>query len=315
MKTPPAKPLLEWIRKRRVDLTPAGLITRIELWHAIDGDPGELLATFRMEDRPDDEDPDDLAQEIWDEATEDSATRAQGSFQRYFVRAFRGEDPVPEEQKAFLCQGTAISTLIGSDSESGTPRGMLIQERRQNDNLHAMVITMAQSVAGNLAQRVEKQGAEIDMLYQQRRQFFELEQRMKDREHERAIEREERERQAARIDQLLEGGMMLVKTFGPMLLQKFMTPAAPAMPPGFMGGPLPPSSTLHPRAAAAVARDTAVSSVLESLTPEQIASIAGTLSPEQQLAFLELYKSYSEAAAASEQANNPKENSHEQETH
>jgi hypothetical protein len=315
MKTQPAKQLAEWVRKRRIDLTPGGLITRIELWHAIDGEPGEILATFLMEDRPDEEDPDDLAQEIWDEAVEDSSTRAQGSYQRYFVRAFRGDDPMPEEQKAFLCQGTAISNLIGSDSESGTPRGMLTQERRQNDNLHAMVITMAQSVAGNLAQRVEKQSAEITDLYQQRRQFFELEQRMKDREHERMLEREERERTAARMDQLLEGGMLLVKTFGPVLLQKFLAPPAPGHHPSVMGEPMPIGGSLHPRASAAIARDTAVSSVLESLKPEQLASIAGALSPEQQLAFLELYKSYSEAAAANEQANTTKENSHEQETH
>lgn len=317
MKTQPAAPLLEWIRKRRVDLTPAGLITRIELWHAIDGMEAELLSTFMMEDRPEEEDPDDLAQEIWDSAVEDSATRAQGSFQRYLVRAFRGSDPLPEEQKAFICQGTAITGLLGSDSDSATPRGMLAQERRQNDNLHAMVITMAQSVAGNLATRVEKQSAEIDNLYAQRRQFFELEQRMRDREHERETEREERARQAARTDQLLEGGMMLLKTFGPILLQKLFMPGsgAPSLP-NVMGVPLPNSASLPSRAAAAVARDAAMSSILESLEPEQIAAIAGSLSPEQQLAFLELYKSYSEAAAANEQANPHKEPSHERkETH
>lgn len=315
MNTQPNRQLQEWIRKRRADLTPDGLISRIELWHVIDGEGGEPLSTYVIADRPEDEDPDDLTQEIWNEAEEDAATRPQGSYQRYAVRAFRGDDAMPEETKAFLCSGRAITALIGSDSESASPRGLIAQERRQNDNLHAMVIRMCEGMAGHLERRTAAQNEEITDLYRERRALFDLEQKLKDQEHQRELEREEKRRSAERLDSIMTAGLTILQSMGPLILSKVL--AGPAAGPaaaiaGGMGMPNP--ATLHPRAAEAIARDSAVSGVLESLDFEQVKTIAGSLRPEQQLAFLELYKSYSEAAAEKE-SGSAKENSHEQETH
>jgi hypothetical protein len=308
MNTLPNKQLQEWIRKRKADLTPDGVISRIELWHVIDGEGGEPLSTYLMEDRPEDEDPDDLTQEIWNEAEEDAATRPQGSFQRYAVRAFRGDASMPEENKAFLCSGRAITSLIGSDSESASPRGLIAQERRQNDNLHAMVIRMCEGMAGHLERRTKEQNDEISSLYRERRALFDLEQKLKDREHERALEREEKQRSAERLDTLMTGGLTMLQTLGPLILGKLLSGPAPA--PGALSAPIP--GQLHPRAAAAMARDVSIRHVLESLEPDQLKVVIGTLKPEQQLAFMEIYGSYRDEQ---ERTDVTEESSHDQETH
>src|SRR5262245_56801040 len=114
MHTHPDQKLLEFIRKFRVDLTPEGTITRLELYHSIEGSMGERLATFEMADRDEDEDPDDLAQEIWDTCEEDAATRPQGSIERYVIQAFRGDTREPDEQKAFTTRGKMVTSLTGN---------------------------------------------------------------------------------------------------------------------------------------------------------------------------------------------------------
>lgn len=308
MQTQPDPKLRNWIAKRRADLTPDGLISRIELWHVVDGEPGDPLSTFVLADRPEDEDPDDLTQEIWNEAEEDAGTRPQGSYQRYMVRAFRGDDTIPEETKAFLCMGRGITALIGGDSTSPTPRGMLSQELRQNDNLHAMVIRLCQTMTTTLEARTERQSQEIEQLHRQRRELFDLEQRLKDREHERAMEREEKAKSQERVDQLIQGGLGLLTTLGPLILGKLLSgPAAGAL----SAATGLPAGDLHPRAAGAISRDMALYKIAESLSPEQLETFIGALRPEQQLAFLELWK---ELRSAHEPAPN-EENSHEQETH
>ncbi len=307
-KSQPDPKLRNWIAKRKADLTPDGVISRIELWHVIDGEAGECLSTFILADRPDDEDPDDLCQEIWNEAEEDASTRPQGSYQRYLVRAFRGDDVTPEETKAFLCHGRAISALIGSDSESATPRGLIAQERRQNDNLHAMVIRLCETMTMTLERRTASQATEIDNLTRERRTLYDLEQRLKDREHERQLERDAQQKSQERLDTLVQGGMTLLGTLGPLLLGKLLSgsPAAAALA-GAAGVPSP--DTLHPRVAGAMSRDASLYKIAESLSPEQLESFVGALRPEQQLAFLELWKSLREAHEPAAES----EDSHEQE--
>jgi hypothetical protein len=309
MNTQPDKNLRNWIAKRKADLTPDGVITRIELWHVIDGEPGVPLSTFVLADRPEDEDPDDLTQEIWNEAEEDAATRPQGSYQRYMVRAFRADDNHPEESKAFLCHGRAITALIGSDSHSATPRGALAQDIRQNDNLHAMVIRLCQVMTQTLEERTKSQSAEIEHLHQQRRGLYDLEQRLKDREHERLMEREAKEKADARVDSLVQTGLGLLSTMGPLIMGKLLSGSTAASAAAQIAG-LPPPGSLHPRAAGAMSRDMALYKIAESLSPEQLEQFIGALRPEQQLAFLELWK---ELRNAHEPAAANEESSHEQE--
>lgn len=309
--TAPSNTLLEWIRKRKADLTPAGTITKIELWHAIDGIEAEPLSTFDITARPEDEDPDDLAQEIWNEAYEDAGTRPQGSHQRYVVRAFRGEQSaLPEESKAFIVQGAAVSSMIGSGSDSPTPRGMMAQEMRHTDNLHALVVRMCEGVAGQMASQLREAREDNTRLYNERRQLYELEQKMLDKTHEREMDRTDRERSAQRVDSL----MTMASTLLPIIASKFLQgPPAPAM----MAGPGAHASHPNPapsaRVAAVMARDVAIGNVLESLRPEQIKGLFDLLSEEQKLAFMELYGSYRQERESSPSTTSESENPNVQE--
>ncbi len=304
--SPPNKTLLEWVRKRKADLSPGGQISKIELWHVVDGEAGERMCVFNLEERNEDEDPDDLCQEIWNEAMEDAETRVQGSMQRYVVQAYKGSDTQPDETKPFLLTGRAMSSLIGNGSETPTNRGLIAQEMRQNDNLHAMVIRLCESSAGTLARQNQELREETSKLYAERRQYAELEQKMLDRQHERDMEREEKARASEQWGQLVSMALGL----GPMILSKFLAagpvagsfgppqpPGAPNVPPA-AGGASPAGggveSTIAPNMAAQAARDMSAGNILATLRPEQLSAIFNLLDPQQAMALMELYQSFRE---------------------
>lgn len=300
MASVPDKNLSEWIRKRKVDLTSEGYIDRIELWHAMDGDAGTPLETFRMEERPEDEDPDDLTQEIWNGAERDAETRPQGSHQRYVVQAWRGDNNKPDATLAFVIQGRAISALLGGGTEPPTSRGMLAQEMRQNDNLHGMVISLCKATAGDLALQLENERKQNTNLQQNAIKLLEIEQRLLDRQQERDLEREAAKRNAERIDMLIT----TATSFLPVVLAKFFSP--PAGP-----GALPPNQAQVTGAKAV--RDTAVGNLMGSLKPEQMQGIFQNLDPQQALALMEIYKSFREDHQQSHAS--VEENDNVQETH
>ena len=328
----PNKNLESWVSRLARDLTPDGGITRIELWHAIEGEGGERLLTIDMNDRPEDEDPADMTLEIWTAAYEDSCTRSEGTTQRYVVKAFRGSDTICEESKNFLIQGTAVTSLIGSGSEPPTPRGLLSQEMRHSGDLHAMVIRMSEAVAGQTAQMLQGERRENQDLRRQLSRVFELEQELLDRQEERQMRREEREESRERMNKLFELGSSLL----PMLVTKFLEkPATPPPPPppqqpppSATPPPAPPRSPSGsasappagggvgeppPLAAApsgdddgplqfarGAARDKSVGALLASLSSEQIETISGALSMEQALALMEIYASHRDDAEKAE---------------
>lgn len=298
MKTTPNAQLLEWIRKLAVDLTPEGTITRLELLHSIEGDMGERLSTVEMADREPDEDPDDLAQELWDEACQDATTRPQGSFQRYTCRAFRADSTEPEEQKAFTMTGRAVSAMTGGSTEPPTVRGELSMNMRHADNLHAMMLRMTEATAGTAVTQLQKEREENDRLRAASYEFAKLREEMLDRSQEREIRRAEFETSQARTAQL----MGVVTNLLPVVLAKFVTP--PSLPQATAQAVSPlgvapeqaiaqAAPTVEP--VAAVARDAAVGQLLSTVTPEQMQVLMGTFDEAQTIAFVELYGSHRQA--------------------
>ena len=327
MNTSPNAKLLEWVRKLSVDLTPEGAITRLELWHSIEGEAGERLCTIEMADRDDDEDPDDLTQELWNESEEDASTRPQGSYQRYVVQAFRGDVREPEDQKAYVITGRAVSSLTGLGTEPPTGRGETAQGMRHRDDLHALVVRMCEATSGSTAVQLQKEREYNDKLMERVRKTTELEQDLLDRKQERDLRAAEFEAGQQRLQMLLQTANQLL----PVLLTKFLTPppggnaASPpplepaAVPlgvspeqaaPGPAAAPAPhPGQTalspaIAPQLNAAVARDHSVGTLLSTVKPEQMQVLLGTFDEAQTLAFMEIYGSYRDAAqaAAAQQA-------------
>lgn len=304
MQTTPDQRLLEWVRKFRVDLTPAGTITRIELYHSIEGSLGERLATFEMADRDQDEDPDDLAQEIWDQAEEDAATRPTGQIERYVIQAFRGDTREPDEQKAFTTRGKLVTALTGNSSEPPTEFGMRLQGMRQSNDLHALVVRMCEASAGSMAVQLERERQENNRLRGVALEAEQLKQAMLDRQLERELARSD----AQQSQQLM---MMLTQTllqFAPLVLQRLLQPPptpgaamplAPATP--ATAAPAVPAAAAAPAVANPIValRDGAIGKLLETMTPDQVAQLAGVFTPEQTQTFLGVYTSFREHPPAS----------------
>lgn len=301
MQTTPNQRLLEWVRKFRVDLTPEGTITRVELYHSIEGSMGEKLATFEMADRDDDEDPDDLAQEIWNEAEEDAATRPTGQIERYIVQAFRGDTREPDEQKAFTTRGTLITALTGGSSEPPTVAGQTMAEMRRTNDLHALVVRMCEATAGSAAVALQREREENNKLREIGYKYEELRQQLLDRAQDRELARKDAE-SSQQMNNMLLGTLVQL---APMILTRLLAappPAGAAMP---LAPPAPPpappaaaapgpSPTSTPPAAPVVARDRMVASLLESVNQQQLGQLLNVFTEEQTAAFLGVYTSFRE---------------------
>jgi hypothetical protein len=272
MHTTPDQRLLEFIRKFRVDLTPEGTITRLELYHSIEGSMGERLATFEMADRDDDEDPDDLAQEIWDEAEQDSATRPTGSVERYVIQAFRGDT-------------------------------------REPDDLHALVVRMCEATAGSAAVQLERERQENNRLREVAFEYEKLRQQLLDNSLDRELKRKEAEASNQQM-QMLFGTMLQLAPL--VLQRLLMPPAPPgaALPLQPAPAPTPPAPAPAPAADSSVnehvkVRDAMIAQLLGTFSMEQMQAMLGTFDAAQKQQFLAVYTSFREhpptpSAAASE---------------
>ncbi|MGB1275478.1 MAG: hypothetical protein ACPG77_06995 [Nannocystaceae bacterium] len=290
---PPEKRLSSWISKMASDLTPDGSINKVELWHSVEGEGGERLLTIRTEDRPHDEDVDDLAVEIWNEAYQDASTRTQGRPQRYIVQMFRGSDITPEDSRGFVIVGMGVSSLTGGSSEPPTARGVLGQDMRQNDNLHALVVRMCEASAGTLAVQLERERRENDRLREANRKAAALEQDLLDRKHDRDLKREQESKKEDRLDSLLT----LASSMVPMIAAKVLG----------AGQPSPDGSPPALEAAKGAARDQSVGSLLSSLEASQVQQIFSVLTTEQSIAMMEIYESFRSEAAPACPNNTPTE--------
>lgn len=294
MHTTPDQRLLEFIRKFRTDLTPEGTISRIELHHSVEGEMGERLDSFEMADRDDDEDPDDLAQEIWDVAEEDSATRATGSVQRYVVQLFRGDTREPDAQKAFTTVGKLSTALTGNGTEPPTPRGEMMQAMRERNDMHALVVRMCEATAGAAAVQLQREREENGRLREVGYKYEQLRQEMLDRQLERDLKRKDEE-SSQQLNQMLIGTLL---QFAPVILGKLL---APAPPPG-AATPLPPPTATPETAASSppapapskpiVERDRTIAELLGSVTLPQMQSLLNAFDDEQKAKFLKAYTSY-----------------------
>jgi len=311
----PHKSIVDWVTKRRTSMSEdQELVSRFELWHAVDGDVSTPLGRYDMETRDDDEDPEDLVVEIWNDASHDAATRPQGSYQRYVIKAFRGEgsSEMPDETRGFALNGSAVSSAMGG-TESPTPRGMMAQEMRQNDNLHGMVIRLADASAGQLAAQLRESREEVSNLMAQRSRLLDIEQRLLDRTHEREMDKIERNKSAERMDMVL--GM--ITNFAPMILSKLfegkgvpgpigalMSAAGEGQPGASRTGEQGPAPGAADRVRRAMARDAGLGNLLGTLEANQLQAIAGHLRPDQAMGFMQLYEDFRSEHAAQENKGN-----------
>jgi hypothetical protein len=237
----------------------------------------EILGTSTIRD---DAEPYDVAQELWDTAETDAATRVTGRMQRYVMVAFRADDDEPESRHPFTMNGKARMDLLGGDTEGPTPSGHLAQLMRHDERMHQTVMQITETTHGRLMRDLESERARRIVLEDRQMEGFQMMQDLQDRKHERDAENRKAEQAAQRHDQM----MAMLMSMAPLVISKMMGPAATAA----VG-----SAAALP---AAGARDESIHQFLKSLTEQDAMGIIGSLgkSPEKQMALMEIYKAHQE---------------------
>lgn len=274
-----ADDVLRWIKFQVADLTEKGPITRVEVWHSIEGEGAERCQVFGVEQGAS---VDELAQMVWDTAEHDASTRTPGVTQRYSVAAYRGENIEHEGQHPFNIRGHGTGGLmLGQDTESPTERGQTAHMMRHDGDMHRMMMLMANSTAGALATELDRERKRRELVEDRMLDVTRLYQEVLDKKQERELEAAREATKARRQDEL----MGMVMSMMPLMLSKLLGGGAE----GGMG---------------AVLRDQAIGKFLKSLSREEGEALLSSLSGPHRMAFLEFYTSYSKEDAK-DQAKKP----------
>lgn len=264
--------LLKWLREQGEDLTDTGLITHVKLFMAGLGGSQELKMFRTAEgELP------HVAQAVWDIAEREVATLPDtGGAQRFVVCTYRGDPDSEEEENPFegrfpfVIQSKAddVDPVTGVNSVPATEAGLLQSLMRHTNEQQRINMLLQTSSLGRLENECQRL-TEMNRMYENRHfQNLALQEDLSDRKMERELRRASEEMKAKRIDQVT--GMVM--TFVPLLMS------------GATG--------IKSSATVATTRDMGVGNMLKGLSQEEFYGIYNSLTPQNQLLFAELYKSY-----------------------
>lgn len=262
--------LRKWVAARFVDITSEGSISRLELYHAVDGEHGEKMSTTVVEEGGN---PDDAAQMIWDEAEHDATTRYTGAPNRYVVQAYRAANDEPDSSHAFVLRGRASPNyMLGNDTDAPTERGERGQMLRHNQQMHQLIMQVSEGSVGRVMRENEQLRDRLDRMEKMSMDMFDKYQELHDRKSQRDREEAREQARERRHDQL----MTMFMAVGPAVLSSML--GSKGMPGSITGA----------------VRDQGIMKFLKGLDEKQMGAILSTLRTDQQLALYELYKSYRE---------------------
>jgi hypothetical protein len=280
---PKANPNLEnWLVAQIADPGNRGPVSRIELYHTVEESPAERIQVFEVEEGIDVA---DLAQSIWDMAENDAGTRALGMPQRYVIWSYRGESSEMDSQFAFALRGKAITRSnmeMGDASDPSTERGHVGQMMRHNESLHRMMMLMNDATNGRLIAELQAERQLRSEIEGRWMEAIKLTQELLDRKSERELFEARELAKSRRHDEL----MGLFTSMLPVMASQFLGQK------GFGSS------------ATATMRDAGIGKILKNLSEEEAMGILNSLKGQNQLAFMELYKSYA-AQDAAEEAKKP----------
>lgn len=211
----PPQDLVKWCQKVKIEITEEGGISRVELWHSVEGEGGDRLATLKNLGEHTEE---DLAEALWSAAEVDAKTRTINTVQRYSCMAFMEEaaDDLPEQTFPFTMRGGMPNDLLGDDSEPATAAGRMKMDMRHNEALHRLLVQQSELTVGRLARDYrEERNARIAAENKQL-EIITLYQQLLDKKHERELEIAQQQQSAKREDQLY--GMLMA--LAPIVLMK-----------------------------------------------------------------------------------------------
>lgn len=270
--------LAAWLRQQSDDITEEGPFTMLRLFHAADGDPeGTLMKQYTIA-RGTLEQP-DFAQAVWDLAEHEASTYP--GAQRFVILMYRNPEAEYEARYPFVMRGrSTFRDQMGGDSTPPNEIGLTAQMLRHDSEAHRMMMLQSGAMAERQELELQRKTSQIEVLENRHMKTLLLQEELLDRRMERELRQGIEESKAKRMDQAV--GMLM--SFVPLLLS------------GLAGG--------KNQAVSANARDVAVGNILKGLSEEEFFGIYHSLTPENQLLFSELYKSYRDQNAK-DQAKKP----------
>lgn len=291
----PSNDLAKWVKKIMIEVQEDGGATRVELWHAIEGEGGDRIATFK---NLSEHTADDLGEAIWETAESDAKTRTAGMIQRYSCQAFVGSDDgdgMPEQMHAFTMRGGQSGDLFGDDTEPGTPQGRMKMDMRHTENLHRLLVQQTEMTSGRLARdyaeerkaRIAAENRSLDVI--------KIYQDLLDRQSDRDLKTAKEIQSEKRTDQMI--GMLM--TIAPLVIARFV-PALGGQagsPAGGQGGsPLTPqASLLTGPLLQGSPRSIMLGKILLSIPGDKARALISSLSQMTQIAVMQIIASYQES--------------------
>ena len=269
--------LIRWVRSQMIDLTEEGLAQRLELFHVVKGQGAERLDTIALKEGDSYE---DHAQTIWDAAEHDASTRVSSQPQEYVVASFKdSEEPCSQYRIVMRRFGQHVE-MMGSDTEAPNENGIISQQLRHTETLHRVLAGSVETLLARQQNECERLSRRNTQLEEAHLKLIEIYAEANDRKAERELHQAEAQARARRHEQM----MGLLMTIGPAVIAQIFKTKNPA--------------------GASAARDLSMQEFFERLTPGEMQGALQSLKPANQLALVELFKSFG-AAHEEEQQQKP----------
>jgi hypothetical protein len=258
---------VDWIRKEVSCITEEGGVRCFVLMRTVGGEWRARLMTFEY-DPEQEQEHDEIAQTIWDAAEQDAET-GDGLPQSYAVVCFR-KDEQPYSQFPLTVTVASLRQAMLMGSESGgraNEAGVIGQQLRHTEALFRLFTVGSGDFNDRLLNENRRLHESLDKAQSRQIDLYELMETLNERKHERELEREQAARKAEQHEKLIN----MLMTFVPALLAQIMQSRMPMAEKAF--------------------RDDAFINFLSNLDQEELAGAFRALSPSNQAALAELYKS------------------------
>lgn len=209
-------------------------------------------------------DPKAAAEEIWADAEDDAESI--GGHQKYRVEAYFGSAKKPQRKKRFAVDAT--DSTDSEFTEPATVKGIISQMMRHTEASTKAAVSGGNGVVKMLVAQIERLEKRNQYLEEKIWETFEVRQQLLDRNEERQAERFILEQQEKRKDEVVETVKLLLPGAAKKISKKLGTGNGEEGDSAFDAA--------------------ALKTFAESLTEEQIASLAGILKPPQQIAIMQL---------------------------
>jgi hypothetical protein len=277
----PQETFQKFIARQLLLVHESGGVSRLELYHTA-GDTSERLQMFPVV--VGETTSEDLATDILDVATQDRNARASSQPERYGLAAFIEGDEQPVGQTIITLEGTRTiaSAITFDDTEPPNIKGVTGQLMRHNEQMMKVMLGLTEVTTGRLMHDLTATRAQLDRMQDRAEEVRMLREEALDGKQERELHGAQAIQKAKRIDQI--GGMLV--TMAPMVLASFF---------GAKGKP----------GAQASAMEQSIKALLSNLNEKEISGIFSSLSQPNQMALMQLYKTFKDEVKADD-AQTPK---------